>query len=296
MATKPKDSHLGSLKTIKEPCAMYCATGMKVCSACLFLDRRCYEKSEAERIEADLGCDCEHGWYGYPFLSKEVMDEHEIAKRELGLSRSLRPYPEQCPPELYALAIAYLKQDGAFLAEQLRVNTLHGFTPRNMPPDSVVRLPNVQYDDDAAYMAARRSSTRAKTDVNRYIKNYIRDRHGLPHVGKQWANETALFDIVHDLFPNDKVIHHYRADWLGRLELDVYVVGANIGFEYQGIQHFEPQKHWGGPDALARTKERDIEKARCCEEHGTCLIEVFYTEDVTEELVRKKLISKGYKA
>lgn len=111
----------------------------------------------------------------------------------------------------------------------------------------------------------------------------------LPKLVRVWRNEEELFSVVQALFPDDEVVHHYRADWLGRLELDVYAVGANVGFEYQGIQHYEPQEHWGGAEAFVRARERDAEKKRRCAEHGTRLVEVRYDEAVTEEVVRRKL-------
>lgn len=114
-------------------------------------------------------------------------------------------------------------------------------------------------------------------------------KDSLPKLVRVWRNEEELFSVVCALFPDDEVIHHYRAGWLGRLELDVYVVGANIGFEYQGIQHYEPQEHWGGEAAFVRARERDAEKKRLCAAHGTRLVEVRYDEDVTDEVVRRKL-------
>lgn len=142
------------------------------------------------------------------------------------------------------------------------------------------------------FVAAREAvveGARTSRFVENYVENRLRDARGLPRVGEGWVNETALYRIVQALFPEDKVVHHYRADWLGRLELDVYVVGANVGFEYQGIQHYEPQEHWGGAEAFVRARERDAEKRRRCAEHGTRLVEVRYDEDVTEEVVRRKL-------
>ncbi len=95
--------------------------------------------------------------------------------------------------------------------------------------------------------------------------------------------------MVKTLYPNDTVIHHYRASWLGRLELDVYVVNANIGFEYQGIQHYKPQKQWGGIESFKRGQERDAEKKRRCMEHGTRIIEIRYDENIAEDLIKQKL-------
>ena len=119
--------------------------------------------------------------------------------------------------------------------------------------------------------------------------NKAREYFGYKKIGEAWVNETLLYRIVQNIFPDDNVIHHYRAGWLGNLELDVYVERANIGFEYQGIQHFKAQKQWGGKEALERQKKRDAEKKRLCAENGTTLIEVLYTENLTVELVLQKL-------
>ena len=73
---------------------------------------------------------------------------------------------------------------------------------------------------------------------------------------------------------------------LGRLELDVYVPGAELAFEYQGQQHFYAIEAWGGEEALSKVQERDARKARLCAEHGVTLITVDYTEPLTETYIR----------
>jgi len=64
---------------------------------------------------------------------------------------------------------------------------------------------------------------------------------------------------------------------------------ANIGFEYQGIQHYKPQKQWGGEEAFKKQRLRDLEKKRLCAENKTHLIEISCTEVLTENLIRQKL-------
>lgn len=217
-------------------------------------------------------------------------EEPYITARSLGLSVNGIPCPELCPPDLLALAEEALLAEDDYYIEHQKINELvNGPDRQDIPPDEIVYMHNVRLSEAEAYREAQYRSNHAKREVSNYIENCIRDTQGIPRIGEGWVNEMRLYRIVESLFPNDKVHHLYRAKWLGRLELDVYVEGANIAFEYQGIQHFEPQEHWGGVDAFKRGQKRDAEKAKRCKAHGTPLIEVTYMEQVTVETVQKKL-------
>lgn len=270
--------------------AVFRATGECVCIECLALDGRRFEIDGALLLEEALACGCDHEWYCAIYLNDLVFDEHENAKRHIGLSHSLRPCADVCAPELFSLAVESIRANAAYRIESDRINAIIlGPKRDDIPPDEVLYQHNVRQSEAEPLIAARKRASRARSAVWRYVENVVRDARGLPHVGEGWVNETALFRVVQSLFPDDVVVHHYRAAWLGRLELDVYVKGANIGFEYQGIQHYKPQAHWGGDAALARGRERDAEKAQRCAENGTRLIEVTYLEEVSEETVRWKL-------
>lgn len=211
----------------------------------------------------------------------------------VGLSASGVPCLPLCPPDLLRL-IKRERETGAELkAEQEKIDLLfYGPDRPDIAPDEVEYIHNVKLSEAEPYEKAHRAHSNAQRQVRNYIENLVRDAQGLPRVGEGWLTEMCLFRIVEKLFPDDEVIHHYRAPWLRRLELDVYVVGADIGFEYQGIQHYEPQEHWGGIEAFNRGRERDRQKRQLCAAHGTRLIEVRYDEPVTEELVRGKVCGK----
>lgn len=252
------------------------ATGLVVCADCLFRDGTYYPIDDAIAIEKSFSCSCNHSWGGGAYLTAKHLDEYEEAKRELGLSFSLRPCASVCSDDVLRLATDYLTDFIYFRNEWRRVYLL------SEELQTRINIEQVYFD-------AERRAKDNRLKLEHLYKNRVRDKHGLPHVGEGWVNETALFGVVQGIFSDDEVIHHYRASWLGSLELDVYVVGANIGFEYQGIQHFEPQPHWGGEAAFVRGRERDAEKARRCADNGTRLVEVRYDEAVTEEVVRRKL-------
>jgi len=119
---------------------------------------------------------------------------------------------------------------------------------------------------------------------NEFI-NLTRAEFGFRKVGEGWISETMLATTVRQLYPKDQILRHHRPEWLGGLELDVFLPGRALAFEYQGQQHFHPIKAWGGEEALAELKQRDRRKARICAEQGIMLIPIEYTDPLTHEFV-----------
>ena len=120
-------------------------------------------------------------------------------------------------------------------------------------------------------------------------ENKVRAIVGVPHIGEKFISETILFKTVAYLLKNHEVIHHYRAAWLGRQELDIFIPSLNLAVEYQGEQHFESINAWGGDDALEKTQQRDEEKRRRCESEGVKLIYFDHTMELTEKFVARRL-------
>ncbi len=126
-------------------------------------------------------------------------------------------------------------------------------------------------------------------DTRTILANRVLAEFGFRGIGERWVSETTLKHIIETLFPDKIVLAHYRPDWLEGLELDIYVPDIKLGFEYQGIQHFQPIKHWGGKEKLKIQKEHDARKKRLCDELGISLIYFDYTEDITTEYVKAKI-------
>lgn len=103
------------------------------------------------------------------------------------------------------------------------------------------------------------------------------------------VGENLLYQIVCQIFPAQLVIRHHRPAWLLGLELDIYLPALNLAFEYQGQQHFHSIKAWGGEKALKNIQERDARKAEICKQVGAKLIQISYTEPLTENYIRKVL-------
>jgi hypothetical protein len=62
----------------------------------------------------------------------------------------------------------------------------------------------------------------------------------------------------------------------GKLRFDFKV--GNILIEVDGIQHFEPVKHWGGSEGLKQQIKRDLIKNEYCKQNGIKLIRIPYFE------------------
>ena len=107
-----------------------------------------------------------------------------------------------------------------------------------------------------------------------------------------WS-ETTLANIIKTIYSNYEVKTHYRPKWLEGLELDIYIDAIKLGIEYQGQQHYNPIKHWGGEKQLKKQKEHDSRKARICREKGVTLLTVDFDEPLTEIHIRERLKEKS---
>lgn len=128
-----------------------------------------------------------------------------------------------------------------------------------------------------------------RQQLQRDLDNQLRSKFDFPAIGEGWKNETMVFNAIKQLFPQYKVIHHYRSSWLEGQELDIYIEEVNIGIEYQGEQHFFPIDFFGGENGLEKTIARDEMKQIKCRKNKTELIFFNYYEQITEELIKKRL-------
>lgn len=137
---------------------------------------------------------------------------------------------------------------------------------------------------------------RQENKVRGYIENEIRRKYGLKDVGDYWTNETKLFNIIEKFFPNMKVERHFRPYYLKGLELDIFIEDLKLGLEYQGKQHFEPVKHWGGKKAHAELKKRDTKKKKLCKSLGISILYFKHSEIISADLVKNKIskLNKEY--
>jgi hypothetical protein len=77
------------------------------------------------------------------------------------------------------------------------------------------------------------------------------------------------------------------------MELDVYIPSLKTALEYQGLQHFKPVGFFGGEETFLEQVKRDKMKKEICTKNGIELIEVYYDEDLTAELLSRKIELAG---
>jgi hypothetical protein len=108
-------------------------------------------------------------------------------------------------------------------------------------------------------------------------------------IGERWASETILFQLVKEIFDQHEVIFHYRGKELKGLEIDIWLPELKIGFEYQGIQHFQPIEHWGGQTSFQKLQDNDLRKKVLCRELNYRLIEINYDEVLCKDTILAKI-------
>lgn len=102
--------------------------------------------------------------------------------------------------------------------------------------------------------------------------------------------ECRLFNRICDVFNDTDVIHIYRnKEIFGKQSLDIYFPEFKIAVEYQGDQHFQPIKKFGGIDGYIEILNRDKAKYIKCINNGIKLFyftynEKFYDKDYIDKL------------
>lgn len=119
-------------------------------------------------------------------------------------------------------------------------------------------------------------------------------RSGCPFCAiKLNVSEINMLEMIKEIFPNYEIKYRYKPRWLKRMELDVYIPKLKMGFEYQGIQHFKPIDFFGGEETFIAQVQRDSLKKEICESHKIIIIYIYYDEDMTKQLIIKKVQKAG---
>jgi hypothetical protein len=120
-------------------------------------------------------------------------------------------------------------------------------------------------------------------------ENIVREMKGVAKIGEKWINETLLYNYIKILFPKNEVFREASPVWLERQRLDIFIPELSLAIEYQGQQHYNEIKHFGGKEGLKKAIERDQIKFDKCKKNGVKLIYFTYKENISEKLVEKKL-------
>ncbi len=198
-----------------------------------------------------------------------------------------------CPEDYKVLLQQYQDALAAYQTEHSRLNEMvYGPKRSDISADETTYWRNVKMEEAQPMIKLRKEKQKLQTRIRNNVENIVRQEFGFKKVGEGWVSETMLSQIIERLFPSEKIIRHHRPEWLEGLELDIYLPELELGIEYQGQQHYHPIKAWGGERALRELKERDERKKVLCHKLGVTLIEVDYTEPLTDAHITERL--KGF--
>ena len=97
---------------------------------------------------------------------------------------------------------------------------------------------------------------------------------------KYSKSEKELLSIIKKKYDMYTVEENYKPSWLGRQEIDIYIIELNIGIEFNG-------NYWHDYDIYPIVKERDERKNKLCQENDCILITVWendWNENKEQEL------------
>lgn len=114
--------------------------------------------------------------------------------------------------------------------------------------------------------------------------------HGCPECAKSFGKaEKLVLDKLNENFEN--VEYQKKFDFLqsktSYQTLDFYLPDFNVGIEYQGRQHFLPQKRFGGEKQFEIITERDNRKYNRCLENGVKIYYISFEKKIPDEYIDK---------
>lgn len=133
-----------------------------------------------------------------------------------------------------------------------------------------------------------------KRSIYNIVSEYIPDFHwNKSKFIKTSKTQIKIYDIISSKYDESLFNHKHkllRSSVSNRLlELDIFIPSINLGIEYQGEQHFKPNKCWGGEVALKSLQERDLEKEKLCKKHAINLIKFNYYEEINEDIIFERI-------
>lgn len=128
------------------------------------------------------------------------------------------------------------------------------------------------------------------------LGNVLYTNRGCPICAKKHnISQTTLYNIIQDIYKNCKIYNNFKSfNWLGKQEIDILVINNNfsLAIEYDGRQHYEPVKAFGGEKGFEECKIRDQkknEKIKLHPEDVKYFIRISYKESLTKENILRIL-------
>lgn len=171
-----------------------------------------------------------------------------------------------------------------FLSEYnniMKLNNIHKIVSREMERKDILG----NFIMQKAYNIIKNKYSELKNERSDIYSEIVADNRA----SSKWKSEQQVYAIVRKEY--EDAIYQYRAEWLGRKSLDIYIPSLNTAIEYQGIQHYKPLEIFGGEENFKIQQQRDMEKKNLCAENGVRLIEWKY--DIIPNLSNLKNLLKS---
>ncbi|MBY5453957.1 hypothetical protein HFO91_30735 [Rhizobium leguminosarum] len=110
-------------------------------------------------------------------------------------------------------------------------------------------------------------------------ENAFRRARSIAEIGRGWALETSLVDLVRSIFPD--AVHQWRPRFLGSQSVDIYVPSLKLAIEYQGEQHYRAISLFGGEQGFQATVARDERKRALLQSNKIKLLEWRFDIEIT---------------
>ena len=104
------------------------------------------------------------------------------------------------------------------------------------------------------------------------------------------VSEQRLLKLIKRNFPHEIIEYQARPDWLGRQSLDIYMPEHNIAIEYQGEQHFKPNRLFDKGGDFEKRIKLDKQKYQLCAKNKCELLYFSFTRYKDESCSIKPLI------
>lgn len=123
-------------------------------------------------------------------------------------------------------------------------------------------------------------------------ENAFRRARSIAEIGKGWASEASLFDLIKSVCPD--AVHQWRPFFLGAQSVDIFVPSLNLAVEYQGAQHYQPVALFGGQEGFDATQARDNRKRHLLAVNKVVLVEWSFERPIVPVEVEKMLVALGH--
>jgi hypothetical protein len=115
--------------------------------------------------------------------------------------------------------------------------------------------------------------------------HHIHSKQGCPKC-KTSKGEREIINYLES--SNINYIYQKKFENLPKLRFDFYIPNYNICIEYNGLQHYEAVKWFGGKNALIRQQNRDFLKKEYCDKNKIILEIIKYDDNIQQSLEKIK--------